>query len=252
MLPDVVIGCLAQAMDGKAPAEGASSLWNPMILGGHGLVGDADYGKATPFAVNLFHAGGTGARGAKDGLSATAFPSGVRNTPVEINEVVAPLLIKRKEYRCDSGGAGRYRGGLGQIMEIAHIEKAPFAISAMFDRCLHPPRGRLGGETGMLGRLRLGGGGALKGKGRQAIPRGESAVMEMPGGGGIGDPRERSLEAVARDLRDGLISPEAARDRYGVMLDRHGKIDTAASARLRARSQPNSGASRGAVLGLGA
>ena len=144
MLPDVVLGCLEQVI-GDVPAEGTSCLWNPMLLGGHGLVGDADYGKATPFAVNLFHTGGTGARPTKDGLSATAFPSGVRNTPVEINETVAPLIVWKKEYRTDSGGAGRYRGGTGQVMVISHAEGAPFAISSMFDRMIHPPRGRKGG-----------------------------------------------------------------------------------------------------------
>jgi hypothetical protein len=66
-----------------------------------------EYADATPFTVTLFHNGGTGARPAKDGLSATAFPSGVRNTPVEINEAIAPIVVRRKEYRTDSGGAGR-------------------------------------------------------------------------------------------------------------------------------------------------
>ncbi len=142
MLPDVVLGCLHQALGGSVPAEGTSCLWNPMLLGGHGLVGEADYGTATPFAMNVFHTGGSGARPGKDGLNATAFPSGVRNTPVEINETVAPIVVWTKEYRTDSGGPGRHRGGTGQVMEIGHAEGAPFAISAMFDRVKHPPRGR--------------------------------------------------------------------------------------------------------------
>ena len=65
-----------------------------------------------------FHAGGAGARPGKDGLSATAFPSGVRNVPVEVNEAMSPLVVWRKEYRQDSGGAGEFRGGLGQVMEV--------------------------------------------------------------------------------------------------------------------------------------
>ena len=75
-----------------------------------------------------------------DGLSATAFPSGVRNTPVEINEAIAPIVVWRKEYRRDSGGPGRFRGGLGQVMEVESLEGAPFAISSMFDRVEHPAR----------------------------------------------------------------------------------------------------------------
>ncbi|MDX5359993.1 MAG: hydantoinase B/oxoprolinase family protein, partial [Alphaproteobacteria bacterium] len=214
MLPDVVLGCLEQAMNEGVPAEGTSSLWNPMLLGGHGVV-DADYGDARPFAMNIFHTGGTGARVAKDGLSATAFPSGVRNTPVEINETIAPLVVWRKEYRADSGGAGRYRGGTGQVMEIEHLEGAPFAISAMFDRCKHAPRGRQGGAKGALGRVRTVNGLELRPKGRQTIPAGDRLILEMPGGGGVGDPFTRPVEAVAEDVLNGIVTVEGARAHYG-------------------------------------
>jgi N-methylhydantoinase B len=216
MLPDVVLGCLDQAVQGRVPAEGSSSLWNPVLLGGHGLVGDADYGDATPFAINIFHSGGAGARPGRDGLSATAFPSGVRNTPVEINETIAPIVVWRKEYRQDSGGAGKYRGGLGQEMEIAHAEGAPFAISAMSDRVDFPARGRAGGLDAMTGAVRLRDGGPLRPKGRQTIPAGDRLILDMPGGGGLGAPGERAVEDVARDLRDGLVSDDAARRDYEV------------------------------------
>ena len=223
MLPDVVLGCLQQALGGGVPAEGTSCLWNPMLLGGHGLVGEADYGEATPFAMNVFHAGGTGARPGKDGLNATAFPSGVRNTPVEINETIAPIVIWKKEYRTDSGGPGRYRGGTGQVMEIGHAEGAPFAISAMFDRVVHPPRGREGGQAGRTGRVRLASGKDLRGKGRQPIPAGDRLIMEMPGGGGLGDPRggaparraglARGRETRLRRGRFGFCESERGRQR---------------------------------------
>ncbi len=220
MLPDVVLGCLYRAMADQVPAEGSSSLWNPMLMGGHGLVGDDDYGGARPFAVNLFHAGGTGARPMKDGLSATAFPSGVRNTPVEINEAVAPLIVWRKEYRIDSGGPGRFRGGTGQVLEISHAEGAPFSILALFDRIEHPARGRSGGGQGAPGRLSLGSGKKLRGMGKQTVPAGDTVVMEMPGGGGFGDPRARDPQLVARDVRDALVSRESAQLDYGIDLQR--------------------------------
>jgi len=219
MLPDLVLGCLHQALGNVVPAEGASSLWNPVLLGGHGLVEGADYGNATPFAVNLFHSGGTGARPEKDGLSATAFPSGVKNTPVEITETIAPVVVWRKEYRCDSGGAGCYRGGTGQVMEVAHSENAPFTISALFDRVKNPARGRGGGKAGAAGRLYLASGKELRGKGRQPVPAGNRLVLEMPGGGGIGDPRERNPESVKADLRAELISKEAAARDYGTAVE---------------------------------
>ncbi len=126
VLPDVVFGCLHQALPSGAPAEGASALWIPQLRGGHGVSDTAAGG--TPFNVLSFHAGGTGARPTKDGLSATAFPSGVKSVPVEIVESIAPVVIWRKEYRTDSGGPGRMRGGLGQVMEIGSAENAPFSV----------------------------------------------------------------------------------------------------------------------------
>jgi len=189
MLPDVVLGALEKAVAGVAPAEGSSSLWNPMLSGGHGMVGDHDYGDATAFSVTIFHSGGTGARPGKGGLSATAFPSGVRNTPVEITESIAPILYRRKEYRVGSGGDGRYRGGDGQIIEIEHAEGAPFAVFALFDRIEHPARGRHGGGDGAPGRVSLASGATLKGKGKQIVPAGDRLILELPGGGGLGKPK---------------------------------------------------------------
>ena len=232
MLPDVVLGCLGQAMGGGVPAEGASCLWNPVLLGGHGLTGEHDYGAAQPFVVNPFHTGGTGARPGKDGLSATAFPSGVTSTPVEITETVAPLVFWRKEYLCDSGGPGEFRGGLGQVMEIAHAEGAPFAVSKMFDRTAHPARGRDGGHVGAPGRAEATRGSRrlpLRAKGREVVPPGHRLVLETPGGGGLGDPRKRRPEAVAEDVRNGYVSREAAVRVYGVA----GLSDTQSTAYVR-------------------
>ena len=234
MLPDVVMGALHQAMPGKAPAEGTSCLWNPALMGGHGLVPDEDFGDATPFAVGLFHTGGAGARPLKDGLSATAFPSGVRNTPVEINESIAPIVVWRKDYRMDSGGAGEFRGGTGQIMEIASSENAPFAIAATFDRVHHAPRGREGGLDGFTGRVELTSGEILRNKGTQSIPRGDRLHLEMPGGGGYGDPLKRDPQRVAIDVRDGMVSAAAALEQYGVVLDGQGAVDGPATDKRRA------------------
>ncbi|WP_420563853.1 hydantoinase B/oxoprolinase family protein [Thalassobaculum sp.] len=214
MLPDVMLGCLNQIIPDRVPAEGTSCLWNPVLLGGRGIV-DGDYGNSRPFAMNTFHTGGTGARPGKDGMDATSFPSGVRNTPVEVNETIAPLIFWKKEYRTDSGGPGTYRGGTGQVMEIAHADGRPFAISSMFDRVIHPPRGRNGGANGATGKLYLKSGPSLQGKGRQTIPAGDTLVLEMPGGGGLGDPKQRDPASLAIDVRDGFVSEAAAREAYG-------------------------------------
>ena len=232
MLPDVVLGCLHQIAPERSPAEGTSCLWNPVLMGGHGVV-DGEYGQARPFAINVFHTGGAGARPEKDGLDATAFPSGVRNTPVEVNETIAPLVFWKKEYRPDSGGAGRYRGGVGQIMEIEHAQGAPFAISSMFDRVIHPPRGRDGGGSGAVGTIGLQSGHVLNGKGRQTVPSGERLVLQMPGGGGLGEATARDPAAISRDVANGLVTVEAALDQYKVVVDADGKIDAEATTALR-------------------
>ena len=211
MLPDVVLGALSKAIPDRTPAEGASCLYLPVLLGGHGVAGEMG---GENFVINPFYTGGTGARPYKDGLSCTAFPSGVRNTPVEINETTAPIIMWRKEYIPDSGGAGEFRGGLGQVMEFEHAEGRAMAVSKMFERTRHPARGRDGGMSGAPGAARLDDGTVLRGMGRDEAPAGRRVIVETPGGGGKGDPRRRSREAVAEDLRAGLVSKESARQNY--------------------------------------
>ncbi|HXZ02645.1 MAG TPA: hydantoinase B/oxoprolinase family protein [Stellaceae bacterium] len=235
MLPDLMIGCLSGALGGAVPAEGTSCLWNLFAMGGAGRVdGDpAALADAVAFNVMSFHSGGAGARPGKDGLSATAFPSGVRNMPVEVSEALSPLLVRQKEYRIDSGGAGEFRGGLGQVMEVASLDDAPFAIGANYDRIDFPPRGREGGWDGMAGNLRLGSGERLRGKGQQTIPKGGTLFIEMPGGGGLGDPRRRDPARVIEDVRLGMVSREAAAAEYGVILSADLALDVEATARAR-------------------
>jgi len=237
MLPDVVFGCLQQAMPEGVPAEGTSCLWNVRLMGGMGRV-DADPDTirgATRYNVTGFHSGGTGARPKLDGLSATAFPSGVRNVPVEITETNAPVLVWSKEYRRDSGGAGEFRGGLGQVMEIETAEDMPFAISTSFDRVVYPPRGRAGGKNGTTGRVETRSGRTLPPKAQSTIAVGDRLIVSMPGGGGYGDPHKRPAEKVADDVARGLVSVESAREHYGVAVGADGVLDEAETARLRTK-----------------
>jgi N-methylhydantoinase B len=214
MMPDVVYGALEQAIPGRVPAEGTSNLWSLKMIAGHGLTSVGSNG--TPFMVMSFHSGGAGARPHQDGLSATPFPSGVRNVPVEATEAITPLVIWRKELRQDSGGAGQYRGGLGQIMEVSSREDAAFGLFAGFERVKFPARGRNGGGPGQCGSVSLKSGTELKPKGLQVVPAGERLVIEMPGGGGMGPPAQRDPDSVRRDVRLGYLSAEAARRDYGV------------------------------------
>ncbi len=234
MLPDVVFGCLHQALPETVPAEGTSNLWNLPMGAGHGLTGRAGE-RFTSFQTMSFHSGGAGARPGQDGLSATPFPSGVRNVPVEITEAITPLVFWRKDFREDSGGAGCQRGGLGQVMIISNREKAPFGIFARYERVHFPPRGRDGGANGANGRLSLASGTILRNKGFQVVPEGDRLVVEMPGGGGYGDPASRDPARVAADVRNGLVSREAAERDYRVVLTADFEVDDVETARLRGK-----------------
>jgi N-methylhydantoinase B len=235
LLPDLMMGCLHQAVPDRVAAEGSSCLWNPPLRGGASVSGPPSENRRVlpDFEVITFNSGGTGARLAQDGLDATAFPSGVRTMPVEATENVAPIVIWRKELRPDSAGAGRTRGGFGQIMEIAGKNDLDFACNAIFDRVGNPPKGRDGGVPGAPGRVELKSGTTLRAKGLQIIPEGDRLMLHLPGGGGMGDPQERDPAHVAMDVRDGLVSVEAARRDYRVAVSPGGVLDEDATRALR-------------------
>lgn len=235
LLPDLMMGCLHQAVPERVTAEGASALWNPPLRGGAGVSGQARGNRpvVADFEIVTFNSGGTGARPTSDGLDATAFPSGVRTMPVEATENVSPVLFWRKELRPDSGGAGRTRGGVGQVMEIATKGDLEFAVNAIFDRVGHPPKGREGGGEGAAGVVHLKSGTTLRTKGFQIIPDGDRLILELPGGAGMGDPAARDPALVARDVRDGLVSVRLARTLYKVECGEDGALNPTATAQLR-------------------
>ncbi len=212
MLPDVVIGCLSEIMPDRVPCEGSSCIWNPVLMSDSGASPNFN---APNFVINPIFNGGTGARPSRDGLSTTAFPSGVRTTSTEVNEITSPLIFLRREFREDSGGAGEFRGGLGQVLEIRHANGAPFVVSKMFDRVRHPARGRDGGADGATGRVYVKEGEELAAKGKEIVPAGATLVMETPGGGGRGLPTKRDRKFVQNDLETELISEDAAQRTYG-------------------------------------
>jgi N-methylhydantoinase B len=151
--------------------------------------------------------GGTGARPLADGLSATAYPSGVKGTPIEIAEAITPLIFWKKELRPGSGGAGRTRGGLGQIIEIESGIAQPFELLAAFDRIDYPPRGRAGGKPGAPGAVAIKAGRKLNGKGTQLVDAGERLLVMTPGGGGLGEPKDRDPALCAADEREERLLP---------------------------------------------
>ena len=204
-LPDLMLGCLEQALPGEILAESSGALWT-MSLAGRG---------AHPFTSLNVALGGMGARPDKDGLSTTAFPSGVGAVPVEIAEIAAPLIYHAKEFAPDSGGPGRHRGGLGQRIVVGAAKNEPLELSAAaFERLTTGPAGRAGGMPGSAGRVEITDGTVINDKGIYRIPAGERLVLQTPGGGGFGDPAERGPDAMARDVAEGLVSNEDVRNIY--------------------------------------
>ena len=212
LVPDVVLGALHHCLPMVVPAEGASALWNIQISARP----NDPASNLRNREVLMFNSGGTGARPASDGLSATAFPSGVSTMSVEATEHVGPIVVWRKDLREGSGGAGRFRGGLGQTIEIEPRAGYDLYFNAMFDRIANPARGRDGGLDGAAGEVALADGTRLKGKGRQKVKEGSRLVLKLPGGGGYGPPADRPRDMVQEDLDAGYISRKQAETDYGV------------------------------------
>src|SRR5207247_10824228 len=124
---------LKQALPDLVMAEGSANIWGIQLSGKDR--------RQEPFVYTFFGSGGTGARPTKDGLSATAFPSGVLGTPVEVVETLAPLLVERKALRDGSGGDGRFRGGLGRALAFRVPTDDPAPCSVFRDRAPLPAHG---------------------------------------------------------------------------------------------------------------
>jgi N-methylhydantoinase B len=214
-IPGLFFGALANVVPDRIMAEGSANLWNTQFHGHH-----AD---GSPFNLLFFNAGGTGARTGLDGLSSTAFPSGISGTPVEIIENRSPLVVLEKSLRVDSGGPGHRRGGLGHRLVIAGLRSAkPYSFSPFFDRIQFPARGLQGGWEGAPGRYFL-----RHAEGTVEHPNPKATIypepttelwIELPGGGGLGEPAERPHEDVLSDVADGLISRESAIRDYGLRV----------------------------------
>ena len=210
-LSAVVFGALSHVLPDQVIAEGSQGLWNTQFDG------IAENGE--PFCYVFFSAGGTGARPNKDGLSATAFPSGIRGVPVEIVENVSPIFIERRELIPDSGGPGKFRGGLGQRMVIKIRGGHPAQHSPMYDRIYFPAKGFAGGLHGEKGNIFLDNGSKPHPKTKYMLKPNQKITLELPGGGGFYPAENREPELVREDVIDGLVSIEQAKAVYRVAID---------------------------------
>lgn len=207
MTPDLVYGCLSQALPDQVPAEGASCMYDLPMRHAPEAVDQS----ARQFAIELVFNGGTGARPTLDGLSATAFPSGVWGSQIETTEAAAPVIFHSRALRAGSGGPGQFRGGLGQYIEVSAASDQDIMLFLSVERVGNPAKGRHGGLDGAKGRIRLGKDGAdLPSKGTFRIKAGTTLIFETPGGGGFGPPAARDPEAVRRDVEAGLVDAEVA------------------------------------------
>jgi N-methylhydantoinase B len=175
------------------------------------------------YVWHLFYGrGGAGASAHADGwsnLGVIINPGGVRSPSIELTERQFPFFIQRYEFRPDSGGDGRQRGGLGSVFEMRLEGEEPATINTSGDGVEIPPPGLFGGYPGHPHDFRL-----ISGHEEQPVPSKATGIPLRPGdvlrnasagGGGYGDPRQRDPALVARDLRDGLITPATAQEVYG-------------------------------------
>jgi len=211
-IANALFAALAPAVPERVPAAyyGMSNV--------HVLAGES--GGPNDWIFVDIEVGGWGARPGKDGLD--CYSQGVHNlanTPIEMVEATYPLRFRRYELVADSGGAGRFRGGLGVARDIELLDERG-TLYTQFDHFKVPPFGLDGGRPGGCGRLAVESGGravALPSKtASQPLRRGDVVRMTTQGGGGHGDPRARDRALVGRDLREGKVTPEGLRRDYGL------------------------------------
>ena len=237
---DTCLGALAQAVPERVPAAGCGSSFIAIVGGRDPRAGGAHYAWYEPVP------GGYGARPTRDGIDGTRIHMGnTANTPIEVFERDYPLRCERYELRPDSGGAGRWRGGLGTAKTVRALDvpgNAPVCTSVS-DRNVTEPYGLAGGRTGVRGEFVLDEAtpleapmpGACPGKTSHVLAPGQTWSIRAAGGGGWGDPRSRAPELVVADVRAGKVSVEAAAREYGVVLDPVTlEVDEGATTRRRA------------------
>jgi len=206
-IPSAIFAAMSGAMPGRLMAPGADPIWLSVWRG-----------QNPPFTLTVFQVGGTGARPSKDGLNAVGFPSGVAGVPAEVIESLSPVVMKRRELRADSGGPGTWRGGLGQLTEFGRRGDGKWSVSSIADRTEYPAPGLLGGKAGAPGAVTMSDGKKLHAKALRDLQAGDVVHVDLPGGGGYGDPFERDPQKVLWDVIEGYVTPEEAKRNYGVAI----------------------------------
>ena len=232
---DTVFKAMHQAMPDQVIAGHHADLGLGMINGISPKDGRFFLGSVGPSG------GGWGAKSSEDGMSATVCMNDgdTHNNPIEQMEAKYPLLFVKHGLRQDSGGAGRYRGGLGTEQVV--MARSSLNFNAQVDRMHCQPWGLAGGQRGLGNQVTIELGGVVQDQFPNAkvlmkrLNAGDTFTLLTGGGGGFGPPAQRSPQQVAHDVRQGYISPLAAHDTYQVVLSSTGEVDTARTQALRAQ-----------------
>lgn len=203
----VVFGALAQALPDVVPAEPGSPA--PRV----NFFGEREDGSA--FQCMLITSGGLGGSPGRDGLPGKSFPTNTKMASLEVMESQSPIRFLRRELVTDSGGAGRYRGGMAQEIEALVLGKKSVYVSTSSERIKNPPLGYRGGANGLGALLCRNDGEYLAPKGRTLLKAGDRVTVRTPAGGGFGPPRARNAQAITHDIAQGYVTVAAARKAYG-------------------------------------
>jgi len=193
-LPSLVFGALHQVIPDRVAAAPGSPLWSMVISG---VREDGN-----PYANVLFYNGGMGATAHKDGASCYSWPNNIASTPVEVTERDTPFVVRYKRLREDSGGVGRFCGGLGQDIMLVSRSPTPMAAVFLAERTKVPAPGLAGGGAGGLGDIQINGA-SIDVRRLHVLSEGDELLVRTPGAGGYGGAAERSDELVHRDAREG-------------------------------------------------
>ncbi|MDA1000419.1 MAG: hydantoinase B/oxoprolinase family protein [bacterium] len=205
-IPSAIFGALCKAVPALVPSASGSPTW------AINAAGVDNQGKR--FAGNFYFNGGQGASKEHDGRACLCFPSNTSNTPIEVLEHIVPLLVERKAVNRDSGGAGEFVGGNGQQVIVKSLSEGAILLTFLSERTRHPAYGLFGGRNGRVGKVTLNGR-PINPKRQWVMNPGDRLVLDVPSGGGYGDPKDRSRGRIEHDLQEGLISLQKARTEYG-------------------------------------
>lgn len=236
---DVIWKAFASAIPNRIPAAHSGSLGATLSFSG------IDPRNGRGFVAMSIESGGWGAWPDRDGedVSMSVCQGDVRNAPIETLELKTPLMVLERSLRTNSGGPGKFRGGVGVHTHARALARGRWSgNSGAGGRITCPPWGLAGGSEGRTARSQFKASGAesFSKPGLTAVPgdHGSEMIYETAGGGGWGDPFERDPLLVLRDVREGYVTREAAEADYGVILSDDGEqVDAAATAHRRQQAE---------------